>query len=62
MIQPLTFSDKSLGQRLQLLQARGHSVSFKHQNTYSLLQFLRLAHVEVGKVCANLHKIDTGPV
>ena len=58
LIQPLTFSDKSLGQRLQLLQTRGHGVSFKHQSTYSLLQFLRFAHVEVGKVCANMQKID----
>ena len=40
------------------LQTMEHSVSFQHQSTYSLLQFLRLAHVERGKVCANMHKID----
>ena len=40
------------------LQTMEHSVSFQHQSTYSLLQFLRLAHVERGKVCAKMHKID----
>ena len=33
-------------------------MSFKHQSTYSPLQFLRLARVEMGEVCVNMHKID----
>ena len=40
------------------LQTMEHSVSFQHQSTYSLLQFLRLARVERGKGCAKMHKID----
>ena len=54
-----TSSDRlQMPSRMRTFANMEHSVSFQHQSTYSLLQVLRLAHVERGKVCAKMHKID----